>query len=49
MTTDETFQKLEDQDSFRHKLKNSANTYECSGSQFFRTTTGTQRTPETSE
>ena len=30
-----------DQDSLRHKLKNSADTYEISVSQFFRTTTGT--------
>ena len=33
-TTYETFQKSGDQDSFRHKLKNSANTYESSGSVF---------------
>ena len=43
-TTDKTFQ-----DSGNHKLKNSANMYETSGSLFFRTATGTQRKPETSE
>ena len=48
-TTDETFYNSGDQDSFRHKLKNSANKYEGLGSMFFRATTGTQRKPETSE
>ena len=46
---DEIFQKSGDQDSFRHRLKNSANICNSSGSQFFRTNTGTQRKPETSE
>ena len=31
------------------KLKNSANIYDSSGSKFFKTNTGTQRKPETSE
>ena len=39
-TTNETFQQSGKQDSFRHLLKSSASMYECSGSQFFRTTTG---------
>ena len=47
-TTDETFQKSGDQHSFRHKLKNSANIYDSSGSKFFITNTGTQRKLETS-
>ena len=49
MTADQTFQKSRDQDSFRHKLKNSADIYESSGSQFSRTTTGTQWKSETPE
>ena len=40
--TGETFQLSGKQDSFRHILKGSANMYESSGSQFFRTTTGIQ-------
>ena len=44
-----TFQKSGDQDSLRHKLKSSADTYESSVLQFFRTTTGTQWKPEISE
>ena len=48
-TADETFQNSGDQDSFRYKLKNSANIYESSGSLFFRITTGTKRKSETSE
>ena len=47
--TDETIHKLRDQDSFRNKLKNSVHIYESSGLQFCRTTTGTQRKPETPE
>ena len=42
-TTDETFQNSGDPDSFRYKLKNSANIYESSGSLFFRITTGILR------
>ena len=34
-------------DSFIHFLKSSASTYESSGSQFFRTTTGKQSGPDT--
>ena len=41
-TTDETFQQSGKQEFFRHILKSSANMYESSGSQFFRTTTGIQ-------
>ena len=36
------FQQFRKQDSLRHILKSSANTYESSGSQFFTTTTGIQ-------
>ena len=45
-TTDETFQQSGKQDSLRHLLKSSANMYENSGSQFFRTTTGIQSGPD---
>ena len=45
-TTDVTFQQSGKQDSFRHILKNSANMYETSGSQFFRTTTEMQSGPD---
>ena len=45
-TTNETFQQSGKQDSFRHILKSSASVYECSGSQFFRTTTGIQSGPD---
>ena len=41
-TADVTFQQSGKQDSFRHILKSSANMYETSGSQFFRTTTEIQ-------
>ena len=34
------------QDSFRHLLKSSANMWERSGSQFFKTTTGIQSGPD---
>ena len=44
--TDETSQQSVKQDSFRHILKSSANMYESSGSQFFRTTTGMQWGPD---
>ena len=42
----ETFQQSGKQDSLRHILKSSASTYESSGSQFFRTTTGIQSGPD---
>ena len=42
--TDKTFHESRKQDSFRHILKSSVSMYESSGSQFFRTTTGTVRT-----
>ena len=45
-TNDETFQQPGKQDSFRHIFKSSASMYESSGSQFFRTTTGTQSGPD---
>ena len=45
-TTDETFQQFGKQDSFRHLLKSLVSTYESSGSQFFRTTTGIQSGPD---
>ena len=45
--TGETFQLSRKQDSFRHILKESANMYESSGSQFFKTTTGIQSGPDT--
>ena len=41
-TTDETFQQSGKQDSFKHILKSSGSIYERSGSQFLRSTTGTQ-------
>ena len=46
VTTGETSQESGDQDSFRHKLKDSANIYERLGSQFFRFTNGKQRNHE---
>ena len=46
-TTNETFQQSGKQDSFRHILKSSANMYESSGSQFFRTNTAVQPVPDT--
>ena len=45
-TTDETFQQSGKQDSFRHILMSAASTYESSGTQFFRTTTGIQSGPD---
>ena len=42
-TTDETFKKSGEQDSFRHLLESGSTydgTYDSSGSQFFRITTG---------
>ena len=45
-TPDETFQQSGKQDSFRHILMSAASTYESSGTQFFRTTTGIQSGPD---
>ena len=45
-TTDETFQQSGKQDFSRHILKISASTYDISGSQLFRTTTGLQSEPD---
>ena len=48
-TTDRTSQYSGKQDSFRHILISSANTYESSGSKFFKTITGIQFGPNVIE
>ena len=45
-TSNETFQQSGKQDSFRHRLKSSASTYESPGSPFLRITTGIQSGPD---